>query len=627
MTADLLDAVLDGTAGDYALICRAGEHGRSVHVVTGTTAHPASLDALGLAGPPDPGRARNELLIVVPYRQLAERGHPAPDDGTPLIAMSVTGEEEHPLAAVLARLPRRRVQLTGGHFDVDDAAYARTVGAVLADEIGTGQGANFVIKRTYLAELTDHGPDVVLSAFRELLAAERGAYWTFLVRTAGVTLVGASPERHVGLAGEVVMMNPISGTYRYPDGGPTLDGVTGFLADRKEAEELYMVVDEELKMMCRLCVPGTVQVTGPHLKEMARVAHTEYHIRGRTDRSVPEVLRETMFAPTVTGSPVESAARVIQRYEPGGRGYYSGIIGLVGSDGDGRRTLDSAILIRTAAIDPGGRLSLSVGSTLVRHSDRMGEVAETRAKASALLAAFGEAGQGRSFAGHPEVLSRLSRRNDGIAAFWTTGDAVRYARSKRLDGHKALVVDAEDTFTSMLEHQLRALGLAVTVRRFDEPHETRDHDLVVVGPGPGDPCALDDPKIAALDRIIGGLMAERRPVLAVCLSHQVLCRRLGLPVVRRARPNQGVQRHIGLFGASERVGFYNTFEARAGADHQDGGPAGPVEISRDPDDGAVHALRGHRFASLQFHPESLLTVDGPRILTDLTEWVLAHDRD
>lgn len=174
MTEDLLDAVLRGTVGDYALICRAGEHERGVQVVTGTVGHPKSLDAIDLGRQPGTGTARSDLLIVVPYRQLAERGHPAPDDGTPLIAMTVTGEEHHSVPAALARLPRRQVALTGGHFDADDAAYARTVEAVLADEIGTGQGANFVIKRTYLADLTDYGPDVALSAFRALLAGERG---------------------------------------------------------------------------------------------------------------------------------------------------------------------------------------------------------------------------------------------------------------------------------------------------------------------------------------------------------------------------------------------------------------------------------------------------------------------
>ena len=63
-----------------------------------------------------------------------------------------------------------------------------------------------------------------------------------------------------------------------------------------------MVVDEELKMMCTVGDMGGV-VVGPRLKEMAHLAHTEYELRGRSSLDVREVLRETMFAATVTGSP------------------------------------------------------------------------------------------------------------------------------------------------------------------------------------------------------------------------------------------------------------------------------------------------------------------------------------
>jgi phenazine biosynthesis protein phzE len=623
VTKDLLDAVLDGTVSEFALICSTAQQDRGIQVITGEVSHPGSLDEIDFGGGGGTtGVASSDLLVVVPYRQITERGYPAPEDHTPLITMTVTGEEHHPVSETLSRLPRRSAELTGGHFDPDDDGYADIVRAVLADEIGTGQGANFVIKRTFVADIVDHDPAIGLSVFRELLGRERGAYWTFLVQTRGVTLVGASPERHVGLAGGIAAMNPISGTYRYPAGGPTLPGVVEFLADRKEAEELYMVVDEELKMMCRICEPGTTRLIGPFLKEMAWVAHTEYHIQGRSRVSVREVLRETMFAPTVTGSPLESAARVIERYEPGGRGYYSGVVGLVGTDEAGQRTLDSAILIRTAVIDASGRLAIPVGSTLVRHSDPQAEVAETSAKAASLLDAFAAGEPGPDLASHPQVLDALKRRNDDIAHFWTAADATRTARSGPLVGRKALVIDAEDTFTSMLDHQLRALGLSVTVRRFDEPYETADHDLVVAGPGPGDPTDTADPKISSLDRVITTLLARRHPFLAVCLSHQVLCRLLGLPLVRRARPNQGTQRRISLFGSPERVGFYNTFEASSAIDRRETELAGPVEISRDPATGEVHALRGHRFASAQFHSESLLTVDGPRILAGMAEWAV-----
>ena len=105
---------------------------------------------------------------------------------------------------------------------------------------------------------------------------------------------------------------------------PLLD----FLKDEKEIYELFMVVDEELKMMCDLCHEGG-QVLGPFLKPMTHLIHTEYLLAGRTDRDVREVLRDTMYAATVTGSPVENACRLIKAYESEGRGYYGAALAIL----------------------------------------------------------------------------------------------------------------------------------------------------------------------------------------------------------------------------------------------------------------------------------------------------------
>ncbi|MFF0516568.1 chorismate-binding protein [Streptomyces sp. NPDC004250] len=614
---DLLDEVLEGHLEAYALIHRpgAGEPG-TVDVLTGPLSLPATLADIPLPPSPGPG-ARHEVLAVLPYRQLAERGFTCADDQTPLVAMTVTGQQRLPLSEVSARLPDVPTPLSGGTFDLDDDAYEEVVRRVVKEMIGTGEGANFVIRRTFVADITDYGPRSAPALFRRLLEHESGVHWTFLIHTGTRTLVGASPERHISLRGGTAVMNPISGTYRYPPTGPTLAGVLGFLDDRKETDELYMVLDEELKMMARICDDGG-RVVGPYLKEMARLAHTEYFIEGRTALDARDVLRETMFAPTVTGSPLESACRTIHRYEPGGRGYYSGIAALIGRDAGGGRVMDSAILIRTADISREGRIGIGVGATIVRHSDPASEAAETRAKAAGLVAALDGDGTKR-FAGHPSVRRALERRNDAIADFWLSPAEVRGAQRGVLAGRSVLVVDAEDTFTSMIGRQLRSLGLRVDMHRYDEEHAFDDYDLVVMGPGPGDPRDVAHPRMRHLHAAIDTLLKERRPFLAVCLSHQVLGLRLGLDLRRRTVPNQGVQREIDLFGAAEHVGFYNTFALVSEDDlvapaHPAG--AGPVRVSRDPATGEVHALRGDGFASLQFHAESVLTREGPRIIAE-----------
>ncbi|GAA0415070.1 anthranilate synthase family protein [Streptomyces luteireticuli] len=623
-TGDLLGRVL-GTSGDrpaaYALLHRPEATGPGVlDVLVGEVSHPATLADIELPDAPAAGGAHHEVLTVIPYRQIAERGYQCADDGAPLIAMTVTGQERVPVTE-LDRIPRVPTRLTGEHFDLDDDAYAETVGRVVKEVIGTGEGANFVMKRSFVADITDYGPDSALAFFRRLLQRESGAYWTFVVHTGDRTFVGASPERHVSLDHGTAVMNPISGTYRYPASGPSLPEVMEFLADRKETDELYMVVDEELKMMARICESGG-RVVGPYLKEMARLAHTEYFIEGHSTRDVREILRETMFAPTVTGSPLESACRIIGQYEPAGRGYYSGVAALIGRDEDGGRAMDSAILIRTADIDATGRVNIGVGATIVRHSDPASEAAETRAKAAGLVAAL-ESGTDQRLGNHPSVKAALARRNETIADFWLRDPEGRRAGVlPGLEGRRVLVVDAEDTFTSMIDHQLRSLGLQVTVRRFDEEYSFDGYDLVVMGPGPGDPQETGQAKMAHLHAAVRTLLAERRPFLAVCLSHQVLSLQLGFGLRRREVPNQGVQKEIDLFGRTEHVGFYNTFAARSDRDETEVDGVGTVRVSRDPATGEVHALRGPHFASMQFHAESVLTQDGPRIVGTAVQQVL-----
>ncbi|MEU6409360.1 anthranilate synthase family protein [Microbispora sp. NPDC046933] len=647
---DLLGTVLDLRAPAFALLHRPDANGPGLlDVLIGEVAHLDELADIPLPGPghrtPDHGVSgqrepaaggRHHALVVVPYRQVRERGFACADDGAPLIAMTVTRQGTVPVAEALDRIPGLPFAVSGGHFDVSDDDYAEIVRRVVKEAIGEGEGANFVVKRSFVADIGNYTPRSAVAFFRRLLEVESGAYWTFVVHTGERTFVGATPERHVTLRDGVATMNPISGTYRYPPSGPSLHGVMDFLADRKESDELYMVLDEELKMMTRICEPG-VRVTGPRLKEMARLAHTEYFIEGETGWDVRDILRETMFAPTVTGSPVENACRVIHRYEPHGRGYYSGVVALIGRDEAGRQTLDSSILIRTADIDGAGRARIGVGATLVRHSDPMSEVAETRAKAAGLLAALdtGDSGRLRT---RPEVREALERRNANIAGFWLgrpaegTAAQPRSAQPRsaqprsaqpRSAGVRTLIVDAEDTFTSMLDHQLRSLGMSVTVRRHDDAPSLDGYDLVVLGPGPGDPRDGAHPKIAFLRAAADALLSGRRPFLAVCLSHQVLSARLGFPLQRRDVPNQGVQKEISLFGARERVGFYNTFAARAEADRTEIDGIGTVEVCRDPATGEVHALRGPRFSSIQFHAESVLTENGPRILGSLMKGLLS----
>jgi len=586
----------------FALLRREGAH--HVEVFSGRVVSvPTTADI-----PVDRGHA---TIALLPHRQIVERGFDVHDDGTPLLCLVASDRFEVPLADVLRTLPDSAPPIEDLGFDLSDAEYAAIVGRVLDEEIGLGEGSNFVIHRTRRAATADTGA-TALSCLRRLLTGETGAYWTFLVFTGDQYFAGASPERHVSSQDGLVMMNPISGTYRHPAAGPDRAGLLAFLADPKEVNELHMVLDEELKMMAVVAAGGG-QVVGPYLKEMAHLVHTEYLLAGRSTLDIRTILRETMFAPTVTGSPIENACRVIARHEGRGRAYYGGVLALLDHDPMGTPRLDSTILIRTAVVAH-GEVSVRVGATLVRDSTPLGEVAETEAKAAGVLAALGLVHRSPAraadtrFADDPEIVAALRARNDRLSPFWLA-DRRTAPTARPFAGRTCLIVDAEDTFTGMLAHILRSLGMAVTLVSYAAVPDLRAYDLVVAGPGPGDPQDDSIDRVAALREVVRARRAASAPLLAVCLGHQVLARELGLSVHRRAVPAQGLPSDIDLFGTPRRVGYYSTFTAVASS--VDG-----VEIAAD-QDGFVHALRGPAYAGVQFHPESVLTEDGPAILTDL----------
>ena len=591
------------------------------------------LDVPLETGVPEDGHIADRLLAI-PFRQIAERGFAAHDDGTPLVVVDIQSEQEFSVAEIVDAIDDTGVDFADrGGFDIDDDEYAKLVATIISDEIGQGEGANLVVGRHYRATVADWGADKALSVFRRLLERERGAYWTYVFFTGDRYLIGASPERHVSILGGDVRMNPISGTFRIPREGPGAADVKGslleFLQDEKEIYELFMVVDEELKMMCDICHEGG-QVLGPFLKPMSHLVHTEYLLAGRTDRDPREVLRDTMYAATVTGSPVENACRLIAQYETEGRGYYGAALAVLGRDAAGGPMVDSPIVIRTASVDLDGRLTVTAGATLVRDSDPAYEVAETHAKAGGILSAFGLVPAAPApeidmaeLVTDEDVLLALNARNRRLSTFWLT-DQSDANPDPRLAGRSVVILDGEDDFVNMLRHVLGVFGMTSEVVRQEDYVEgcLDGFDLVIVGPGPGDPRDGDDPKMQRMRAAVQALLASGQPFLAVCLGHQSLCHELGIPLFYKDIVFQGTQSPVAIDGRTERVGFYNTFVGRA----PDGSPLPDgVRVDADPESGDIHHLVGPHYRGIQFHAESILSQHGYDVLHHLVSELLLGD--
>lgn len=609
----LLDGVIAGEFEAFALINR--HSSPWVEILAGST---VDVDLIADIPLRDERGQAQEVLALLPFRQIRERGFTVREDDSPLRCLIVQERAQVPIHELIGCAPATPMLSETSAFDGSDDDYAEMVARIIAEEIGRGEGSNFVIRREFHAHTSTPAHLAVVAWFAALLSAEVGAAWTFAVSTAGLAMAGASPEQHLSVmptvtpGQSVVRMNPIAGTYRHPATGATAAGLLGFLHSVKEQEELFMVVDEELKMMSRICAEG-VHVQGPFLKQMAHLTHTEYLLEGLACIDPLDALRISMFAPTITGSPMQSACEVIARHEETGRGYYAGVLALFEAKADGQHSLDAPILIRTAYLDGRGDIRVPVGATLVRHSDPHAEAAETHAKARGVLEAIGAA-PSRAHAPRldldslSDVAGALRARNGGLSGYWLReGHASEPAPS--LSG-KAVVIDAEDDFSAMLAQQLAALGMGVTRQSWRQA-DIADCDLLVAGPGPGDPTDTGSRRMRRMHDVIRQRRSSGRALLAVCLSHQILAAQLGLRLERLDRPRQGLVLDAEILGRPFRLGHYNTFSAVMSPDTRlpDG-----VSVSVEEGSGAVSSMTAPGLASVQGHPESVLSTDGLRAL-------------
>jgi anthranilate synthase/aminodeoxychorismate synthase-like glutamine amidotransferase len=185
-----------------------------------------------------------------------------------------------------------------------------------------------------------------------------------------------------------------------------------------------------------------------------------------------------------------------------------------------------------------------------------------------------------------------------------------------------LVIDNYDSFTFNLVQYLGELGAEIQVRRNDAVDvagvRTLAPDRIVVSPGPG------RPEDAGVSCELIRQFAGEVPILGVCLGHQAIGHVFGGRVVAAPAPRHGKTSTVAHDGRGIFQGLTGPFEA--GRYHSlvvaaDPWPA-PLEVAaRADDDGVVMALRHREFPvhGVQFHPESVLTTDGRRMLRNFLE--------
>ena len=204
-------------------------------------------------------------------------------------------------------------------------------------------------------------------------------------------ILGASPETLVRLEGERMTVRPIAGTRRRgktPEEDLALE--EELLADPKELAEHVMLIDLGRNDVGRVAEIGSVKLTRRmQIERYSHVMHIVSEVEGRIDRaktSALDVFRAAFPAGTLSGAPKLRAMQIVRELERGPRGVYGGAVGWMSRSGD----FDLAIAIRTAVCE-NGSFEITAGAGIVEASDPSAEAAETRAKASAVLASIASA--------------------------------------------------------------------------------------------------------------------------------------------------------------------------------------------------------------------------------------------
>jgi anthranilate synthase component 2 len=185
-----------------------------------------------------------------------------------------------------------------------------------------------------------------------------------------------------------------------------------------------------------------------------------------------------------------------------------------------------------------------------------------------------------------------------------------------------LVIDNYDSFTYNLVQYLGELGADVRVRRNDQVTlgeiEVMAPDQIVISPGPG------RPEDAGITPEVIKRFGPRTPLLGVCLGHQAIGMVYGGTVSRATVPMHGktstvVHDHKGVFaGINEPflAGRYHSLVIAA-----DSVPNDLEVAARTKEDGTIMAVRHRTYPvhGVQFHPESVLTEEGRKILRNFLD--------
>lgn len=528
-----------------------------------------------------------------------------------IIAMEVENEIITTRENLLSYLPNNEVNLWNIETDISDVDFWKLVSDT-KEEIYWWNINQLILSRKFFTDINIDN-DTILSIYSQLLK-NRWQYMTFLFNTPEDIFIWASPEKHLLVENNNVVMNPIAGTVWKWKQDDFYGRFIEFLEDEKEIWELAMVIDEELKMISKISKWWTID--WPLLKEVWAVIHSEVNLNWeiKDNISVLDAFRETMYAPTLVWGPIESAFSKIVKYENESRWYYGGAFWILWDD-----FLDTCIVIRTAFINKiDSILSVRAGAWIVKDSVPEKEANETVLKSNWFFwsVKWTNAINSTSYLNwlndqeSNNIKSLLAKRKSKLSSFYVDSHLHDSLEVEEIKWKKFILINNWDDFVFLSWFMIEKMWWKINIvdnEDFDLSM-VDNYDVILLWPWYGDINDWEDKKMVKLLNIAEELISNDKKILWICLWHQAICKTKWYEVKRQQKITQWEQLELVSNWKLETLWFYNSFS--------------PVINWENPN---VEKYFGNRIlnykesniSSTQSHPESIMSINWFEILKNM----------